>query len=258
MKNHYHRGIEPGTFRSLDWHSIDGNYELDEECCYIAKYHVYMTGLHTQLHHRNCLGKTQTLNKSMSKLCWIYTSIAFFICLTQLGLYLCFVGSGSQNTVHHTNPLGNRSLLVQHVICSLTSHYRTGRTYITPVKTIRFAIENILAWSKQSAQINQVRYPQHHARVRTDCVHRMLFIFKAWFQGIFPKFLDVRADLYNLLPALMTYSLHPCLSKHLFVARVAFLRVCASRDPLWTVWTPLVTIWNCPTGPIQISWTLEF
>ena len=37
-------------------------------------------------------------------------------------------------------------------------------------------------------------------------------------------------------------------------ARVAFLHVFASRDPLWTIWTPFVTLWNWPTGRIKISW----
>ena len=37
--------------------------------------------------------------------------------------------------------------------------------------------------------------------------------------------------------------------------RVALLRVCASRDPLWTILTPFLTLWNWPMGPIKISWT---
>ena len=33
--------------------------------------------------------------------------------------------------------------------------------------------------------------------------------------------------------------------------KVAFF----SRDPLWTIWTPFITLWNWPTCPIKISWT---
>ena len=41
---------------------------------------------------------------------------------------------------------------------------------------------------------------------------------------------------------------------HCFLnSRVPLVRVCVSRDPAWTIWTPFISLWNWPTGPIKMN-----